>query len=102
MNQKKQFFFLFCAEIVFQIKDAPGLSSYRMNTVVTSNQNTLHAAQIGKAQQILQMEFIKRMNDPTLEIRDVIILTINPLGLQTTEEFTKGIPISTLASEGNA
>jgi hypothetical protein len=79
--------FLIASEIVFSQKDQEQIHAIRLNSVVTSKTLNLPARMVGKAQQSAQIQFFQRMGDETINVRDVVIITITNLGLMTEEEF---------------
>jgi ABC-type molybdate transport system ATPase subunit len=83
----RQSYYLVAGEIVFSPSAGETSSSVLMNTLVITQDNRFAVAQIAKAQQAMQFQFIKRMNNPTLQILDVIIVSLMPLGEFTDAEF---------------
>jgi hypothetical protein len=83
----KQMHFLVAGEIVFAAAEGQPSNSVLMNALVISQDGRFAVAQISKAQQAMQLQFHKRMNNPTLQILDVIILGLMPLGEFTDAEF---------------
>jgi hypothetical protein len=86
-TKESQLYWLVAGEIVFYAKDSDVPNAVRVNTVVTSQDERVTVAQIGRVQQALQMNFFKRMNDAELKVVDVVILAWMPMGRQTSEEF---------------
>lgn len=86
-DPERQEYILITGEIIFHGKEDPTLNVMRLNTVVTTKDPRISVAHIGRAQQGLQMEFHRRMQQPELEVKDVIILNIVRLGHFTHEEF---------------
>ena len=95
-TSKTQSYFLVAAEIMFQVKDQEGINMLRLNTVVMSQDPRFAVVQIARAQQSAQMQFHQKMENPLLEVLDVIILGIMPLGLFTHEEFNLTAPGTTI------
>ena len=88
--QKKVNYFLLTGEIVFinPADDAPTPYAIRLNTLLTSPDGNITEMLIGRAQQSLQLQFFNG-REPTLQVQDVVILTVAPLGRMTAEEFHK-------------
>jgi hypothetical protein len=91
----KKFYFLVAAQIIFVIpdpegKDDPNMSTAFINGVVTNDRDLFPSHLVGKAQQVAQMQFFKRLGDeaPKVQVIDVVIVNINNLGYMTEEEFT--------------
>lgn len=83
-------------EIIFSEKDSDIVNSIRLNTMIVHTDSNIPARLIGKAQQSLQLLFFKRMDDaakqsgiaaPVINVHDVVILNVSPLGWATEEEF---------------
>lgn len=102
---ERRHYFLVAGELVFRTKESEVPNAVRMNTVVMSADGKLPAAQIGRAQQALQLHFFQRMQDPELKVVDVVILSLMPLGEFTPEEFNAtppGLEKREMAPAGNA
>lgn len=85
--EKKQTYYMICGEIVFRTTDNEAPNMMRLNAVVISPDGRFAVRQIASAQQALQFQFFKRMNDATLQILDVITLSLMNLGVFTDKEF---------------
>lgn len=83
----RQHYFLLCGEIVYQMPERKEFEMTRLNTVAISKDGQLTAAHIGRAQQAMQVNFFKRINDPAAQVLDLVILSIASLGQFTAEEF---------------
>lgn len=89
---KRQHYWMVAGEIVFRVKDKDGkdiegVNSVRLNTVVIGTEERFPVASIARAQQGLQMNFHRRMQDPMVEVVDAVLLGLMPLGWFTQEEF---------------
>jgi len=89
-QSKPQYHWLVAAEVVF-VTAQENLSAIRQNTLVLSDTPNLTMANIARAQQGIQLAFMNKMkgspNFESLKIVDVVLITINPLGLMTQTEF---------------
>lgn len=85
------YYALITAEIVFQQPDDPTIYTQRLNGVLADPQPEITAKLLGKAQQIAQLQFRKRMDDTAIEILDVVILGLTVLGYMT-EAMFQGTP----------
>lgn len=83
----RQIYFLITGEIVFQMKGVETPSAIRINAISMSSDGRIALNQIGRIQKQIQMNFHQKMQDPTIEILDVVLLNITPLGHFTAEEF---------------
>lgn len=98
MSEKKHHY-LVVGEIVYTVKDADNIHALRLNAVVLGDTaDTIPARVIGAAQQALQMQFHQRMDDPSVTVRDVVIMGMPYLGYMTQEEFQK-VPDNTVKQE---
>ncbi len=84
---KTEHYHLITGEILCRAKDGDNVQGVRLNAIITSDDGKLPVALIGRAQQALQMQFFKRMNDPEIQVVDVVILGVSPLGEFTHEAF---------------
>lgn len=86
-----KYYFLVAGNVVYKIPGGPAnenpMGVISLNGMITTDSETLHLADIGKAQQVLQHHFRMKTEDPSLEVADVIILNIVPLGLQSEMTF---------------
>lgn len=90
MNEEKQkpyHYFMILGEVVFRIRDQEEINSVRQNGVLTSDSTTLPVRMIGKAQQVIQLGFHQRMQDPNIEVLDVVLYSFTYLGEMTQDEF---------------
>lgn len=84
-------YFLIAGNVVYKVdggaKDTNPMGVITLNGVITSASQTLGVADLNQAQQVLQHHFRVKTEDNTIEIDDVIILNIVPLGFQSENEF---------------
>ena len=98
MSEKKHHY-LVVGEIVYTVKDTDNIHALRLNAVILGDtDDTIPARVIGAAQQALQMQFHQRMDDPSVTVRDVVIMGMLYLGFMTQEEFQK-VPNNTVKQE---
>ena len=74
-------------EIVFKHKDHDQIHSTRVNGILVDPQENISIRLLGKAQQILQLNFHQRMQDESIQVLDVILADFSYLGLMTQEKF---------------
>lgn len=79
--------YLIAAELVFRNRGEDAIMSIRMNGVLMTDKQKLPAKSLGKAQQIVQQNFHNKMQDPNIEILDVVLLNMPYLGHMTQEEY---------------
>lgn len=92
---KRQYHWLVAGEIVFNYinKDSKEVSvnSAKVNCIIFSEKSHINMAQLGRANQTLQMQFYQRMGGTTegIEVTNLTILGMIPLGHMTNEEFNR-------------
>ena len=86
---KKYHHHLITGEIVFRhSKQEDGaINAIRVNGVLLDEARELPARLLGKSQQILQLNFHKRMQDENIEVLDVVLVNFTYLGEFTEEQF---------------
>lgn len=84
--------FLIAGELVFLQKESEEVNGIRANGILITDDTNIGVSAIGKAQQVLQMNFFKKMGDSSLTIVDVIVMNLMYLGFMTEEEFKKTPP----------
>lgn len=93
---------LITAEIVFTQKGQDQVAALRINGLLISEQQELPVRSLGKAQQIVQMNFHQRMQGQEVEVVDVVIFNLTYLGEFTQEEFHKAPEGTKLAEKTGA
>lgn len=84
----KTFYVLVAGELLFQqSKDDDTLYSCRKNTLIRSTHEHITAHQLGRAQQAMQLALFEQLKNPNLQIKDVVIMSLCPLGWMTEDEF---------------
>lgn len=90
---------LICAEIVFTHDDEGDIpNAIRTNGVLITQDRNIPVASLGKAQQIVQLNFHQRMKDEKIKVVDVVLMSFSYLGEFTKEEFHK-VPEGTKLQE---
>lgn len=95
---KKHHHHLVAGEIVFKQKDHDNIHSVRVNGVLIDPEKEIPVRLLGKAQQILQLNFHQRMQDENIEVLDVVLTNFVYLGHFTQEEFHR-VPEGTKLQE---
>ena len=84
-------YFLIAGNVVYKVdggaKGTNPMGIIPLNGIITSDSPVLGIASLNEAQQVLQHHFRVKTEDNTIEIADVIILNIVPLGFQSENEF---------------
>lgn len=88
---KKQHFHLISGTVMFLDKsgDEVRAGNFVQNTTIQTPTKDVPARYIGRAQQALQMLMFQKLEDHTLEVTDVHIMSISYLGFMTEAEFVK-------------
>ena len=90
MSQEKKHHHLIVGEIVFTHQDAPEhVQAIRTNGVLVDDGKDIPVRLLGKAQQILQLNFHQKMQDDKVTVVDVLLLDFCYLGHMTQDEFHK-------------
>lgn len=90
MNQNdKLHHHLIVGEIAFRERNREEIAALRINGIMMDPERDLPVRLLGKAQQILQLNFHQRMGDQNLEVLDVVLMNFVYLGQMTQEEFHK-------------
>lgn len=88
MNEnQKHHHHLIAGEIVFKQKDHDNIHSVRLNGVLIDPGREIPFRLLGKAQQILQLNFHQRMQEENIEVLDVVLTNFVYLGHFTQAEF---------------
>lgn len=86
-ENQKHHHFLISGEVVFTVGDE--INSMRRNGILISDRDDLPVRSLGKAQQILQMQFLSGMGEeaPKTRVVDVLLHSFTYLGHFTKAEF---------------
>ena len=76
-------------QIVFVEPGSEQVNACRVNGVMVDPGRDIPIRLLGKAQQIVQLNFHQRMQSETIEVLDVILINLMYLGHMTQEEFIK-------------
>lgn len=82
-------FHMIAGEIVFREKGEEQVNAIRVNGVLIDPGRDIPARLLGKAQQILQLNFHQRMGSDSIEVLDVVLMNFMYLGYMTQEQFSK-------------
>lgn len=87
----KQHYHLVVAEIVFKPNDQDSINAVRINGVIVDEQPQIPQRLLGKAQQIVQLNFHRKIEEESanVTILDVVLMNLIHLGHFTQEEFFK-------------
>ena len=89
-NQEAKYHHLVAGQILLTEGNNPSLNSVPLNCVITTKEPIIGVHDIGRAQQMLQMLFFKKLPEsvvPTINVVDVVILSLTNLGYMTDERF---------------
>lgn len=86
----KKHHYLVAAEVVFlSEEEGEHPNAIRLNAVLAQEDKALPVKSIGRAQQAVQLNFFKRMNDAKIQVLDVVIISFSYLGHMSEKEFQK-------------
>jgi len=91
---EREFYFMACGEITILPPSPEGEQampvSLRQNAVVTSKDGRIGIAQLARTQQMLQVQLHNKLQaNELMNVVDVVILNMIPLGFFSAEEFNK-------------
>lgn len=89
MTESSLHYHLVSGQILYQVDGENGPGIITLNSLVKTEDGKLNLQMIGRAQQVLQANFLKKVGEVKVQIVDVIILAITNLGVFTEDEFTR-------------
>lgn len=89
INNKRQHWFIACAEITFVHGDGENTGITRLNSMMKSDKQAVGVEMLGRAQQAAQLQLLKNLNDPGINVLNVVFVSICYLGHMTEKEFYK-------------
>ena len=99
-TDKPMHFFLIAAKIIFRGTENEPIQALEQNTLVVSDDGKLNTTHLARAQQGAQAVFLQKMNGlEGVQIVDVVILGIMPMGLQTQEQFYRKAEMEQLKAQ---
>lgn len=101
MNQEskqRKHYNMIVGEIVFKGGNDDNVNAIRVNGVMLDDSRDIPVKLLGKAQQILQLNFHQRMQDENVVVLDVVLINFLYLGHMTQEEFNQ-VPEGTQLQE---
>ena len=81
--------YLVAGIVMFRDPSSDGIGTMSLNCVVTNENQIFPVQKIGQAQQLLQMLFHKKIEDPEVDVIDVFLVSVSHLGHMTEEEFNR-------------
>ena len=88
----KKHYHLVHGSIVFLDKESAAPVKLDLNAILPTDTQNIDTKALGKAQQNLQLTFLKKMEDPELKVVDVVLNSLSYLGCMTHEEFYGDTP----------
>lgn len=98
MDELKNHYHMIAAEIVFRVQGQEEVNAVRINGVLVSPTRDIPVRSLGKAQQIVQLNFHQRMQSDKIEVLDVVLMNFMHLGHMTAEQFNEP-PAGTVLAE---
>lgn len=92
----KKYYYLVSGEVFFinPENEAEGMGSSKLNTTITTEEPFVTASNLAKATTGLQMMLHQRAGASHLNIVDVFISNVSPLGQMTEKVFTAGMNVT--------
>lgn len=87
MSEIKQHYYVAAGQILYKAEgqEGPGLAT--VNTLLITPEAYIPLHQVGRAQQGLQAQFMNKVGSTEVEIIDVILISLIPLGFMTESQF---------------
>lgn len=86
---KKQHYHLLATEVAFLEPENEMIGAFKVNVMMRTPTRNFTVKDLGKAQQIAQMQMFDKLQNEKLEVKDVFILSVSYLGLMNEEEFQR-------------
>lgn len=86
----KKYHWLVSAQVVFVLPDAQEGSVITMNTMVLTDEPVMNYRDLARANHALKVSIDSRF-DTAVDLKDIVILAINNLGLMSEPEFAAGM-----------
>ena len=86
--EEKKHYYLVAGEIVFTDEEEK-VNAIRLNGVTVMKDLEVNTRELGRAQQILQVNFAQRMGEIPYKVHDVVLTSFIYLGKMSQEEFHK-------------
>lgn len=87
-DQQKKNYFLIYGEVIYVNIDKPdNVKAANLNGVLISDTEYVSSTNLGEAQATLQQALHMRVDANTIDVKDVLIKSLSPLGSMTINEF---------------
>lgn len=94
MNKKLHHYHLVTTKVAFLEPEQQAIGALELNVLMRTVDRNFTAADIGKSQQVAQLQFFEKMQNQNLEVKDVLITAISYLGHMSEDKF-QAIPAGT-------
>jgi hypothetical protein len=86
---QQHYYHLVATEVLFFDPDSENLGKLKVNVLIRTDGKNFTAGDLGRAQQVAQMNFFKQMDNNQLVVKDVFIFAVSNLGKMTEDQFQK-------------
>jgi hypothetical protein len=101
LKKKLHHYHLVATEVAFLEPQNQQIGQLKINVLMRTPTRSFTARDMGKSQQIAQMQLFEKLQDQTLEVKDVFLIAVSYLG-QMTEEHFQAPPAGTVKQERTA
>lgn len=84
---KLHHYHLVATEVAFLEPDNQAIGSLKINVLLRTPERNFTARDMGKSQQIAQMQLFEKLQNEKLEVKDVFMIGVSYLGFMTEEKF---------------
>lgn len=78
---------LITGQVIFTLEKEDNINAAHINGIIVTKDTKFTVKDLGKCQQILQLNFHKKLGEVAVNVVDVVIMGMTPLGHMTEEEF---------------
>lgn len=87
LSKPSHHYHLCATKVAFLEPENQAIGSLEINVLMRTKDRNFASAELAKAQQIAQMQFFEKMQNETLEVKDVFFSSISYLGHMTEDRF---------------
>lgn len=85
--KKAMHYHLIACEVAFLEPKNEAIGALKINVLMRTTDRNFTSADLGKSQQVAQLQFFEKLANAELEVKDVFFIGISYLGLMTEEKF---------------
>lgn len=87
---------LAATKVAFLEPENEAIGSFELNVMMRTDERNITTADLARAQQVAQLQFFDKLQNPNLVVKDVFFIGISYLGHMTEEKFQtppKGVKV---------